>query len=69
MITHLPNSPIVPQPKDNPNIPNPYTVENSPETPPKSPNLELAKIESGLSPFMNRMSLKRAREDQEEEPH
>lgn len=59
MITQLPDSPCQPPNRNHRNRPKPYTVENPPETSPKAPNIENQRLESGLSPFMNRMLLKR----------
>lgn len=68
MITHLPDIPNVIPNRSHRSLTKPYTVENSPETPPKVPNLEHHRPESGLSPFLNRITLKRPPEDNEQEP-
>lgn len=70
-ITHLPGpDEILPFP-DHPSLPKPYTVENPPNTPPppKTPINESQPMVTDLSPFLNRMTLKRAHTEEEEEWH
>lgn len=64
-ITHLPDSPT--NLYAHPNMPKPYTVENPPETPLNPQRLDATKTESGLNPYMHRMTLKRSSEAIEEE--
>lgn len=67
MIIQLPDSPEPPLIIDHPEILRPYTVENPLETPPKLPYTENPNPTSGLSPFMNKMTLKGMHEEADEE--
>lgn len=65
-ITHLPDhGDTLPFP--NHPLPTPYTVENPPDTPPKTTNHENQPMMTGLSPFLNRMTLKCAHTEEDEE--
>lgn len=67
-ITQLPNNDVIPPPPDETMPTKLYTVENLPDTLPRTPNQETLNLTSGLSPFMNKMTLKCLQESNEEIP-